>query len=308
MLERFLVPLDTSDVAEQVLPYVVLLARRLGQPVVLLAVVPDGQEWNPLTSSYDATMASLREQRREYAEGYLARIVTRLQDQGVWATVDVGAGQVATAILASAESHRAGLIMMATHGRVGPERWFLGSVADRVVRSATVPIFLLRPRGEAAKEAPSIDRILLPLDGSSSAEAAIPYASLFAREFKVPVTVVQTVDLTALTGPETGRIAQNTLDSLEEGVRQYLQRVAADFREAGITSDIQFSFRPPAGEITDLAQEGSALIVMTTHGRSGLARTLLGSVTDKVVRSSVAPVLVVPPLISKEQEASSVAR
>lgn len=300
MLERFLVPLDTTEVAEQVLPYVVLLAKQLGQPVVLQSVVEDGEELNPLASLYDAEIVSLREKQRAYARRYLSQVQARLEGQAVAVTTDVATGPVAPTILEAAASHQAGLIAMATHGRVGPERWFLGSVAEKVVRTASMPVLLVRPQEDAAPVA-SIQRVLLPLDGSAMAQTALPVATFLAKAFAVPITVVRTVNLTSLAAASAsdpylgyGGIPQSLIDALEEDARKQLDAVATKLQGEGIPATTRFSFLPPAEEITELARaEAGTIVVMCTHGRSGLSRAVLGSVADRVVRSSVAPVLLV---------------
>ena len=178
MLDRLLVPLDIAEIAEQVLPYVTLLARSLKQPVTLVSIVADGGELNPLASAHDAAIAVLIEQRQAYAQHYLDSVRARLEAEGVSASTVVATGPVAESILATATAQHSGLIAMATHGRVGPERWFLGSVADKVVRMAAAPVLLIRPREDHAAVAASVKEILLPLDGSSLAEVALPYATL----------------------------------------------------------------------------------------------------------------------------------
>ena len=298
MLERLLVPLDAWPVAEQVLPYVTLLAKRLGQPVVLLSVVADGDELNPVATMYEAEIADLMEKRRAYAQRYLDSIRAQLEREGVWATVEVATGPVAETILAAASEHRAGLIAMATHGRVGPERWFLGSVADRVVHAASVPVLLVRPRDDSPLTEAVVNEILLPLDGSPLAEVALPYATFLAQRCEVPIRLIQTFPLTWLStvGADAYGYAAppEVLTALEEDVRQYLERTAEKLRVSGVDASTEFAFRVPDQAITErAAASGGALVVMSSHGRSGLGRTLLGSVTDRVIRSSEAPVLVV---------------
>src|SRR6266568_1617787 len=138
VFERILVPLDASKEAERALPYVTMLAKGLGLPVVLVAVIPDMGELNPVGSVYDAELAQLMEFRRHHAEEYLQSVATRLGAEDIEATSVVEVGAVAERIVATAGGHHAGVIAMATHGRVGPARWFLGSVADKVVRTASM--------------------------------------------------------------------------------------------------------------------------------------------------------------------------
>jgi nucleotide-binding universal stress UspA family protein len=299
MLERVLVPLDTSEAAERLLPYVTILAKGLQQPIVLLTVIPDLGELNPVASIHDAALQELTERRRKYAQDYLDRTRARLESDGLAVTTVVAVGRIAETIVATAEAQGAGLIAMATHGRVGPERWFLGSVATKVVHDSSTPVLLIRPHEEADVTPPSVQHILLPLDGSPLAETAIPYATLLAKTFNAPVTAIRALPLDMLTtwDPYAGEpdLTPEMQQILEDEVKRYLDDVAARMRAEGVDAKTEFvTFSPAAADIVDLAEQTpGALVVMTTHGRSGLGRALLGSVTDRVVRSSAAPVLVV---------------
>jgi nucleotide-binding universal stress UspA family protein len=97
-----------------------------------------------------------------------------------------------------------------------------------------------------------------------------------------------------LYGGFEGTLSQGILDSLESDAKQYLERIANQLRQDGIETGTHFSFLPAGTEIVERAEkEQGTLIVMGTHGRSGFRRALLGSVTDRVIRSSAAPVLVI---------------
>lgn len=296
MLERPLVPLDGSRVAEGVIALVAFLGRRLGEPVSLVTVVPeldaDGRVLNPILSADDAAAASLRAGREQYAREYLESVRARLERDGVAASGTVVTGMAAAEIIDAAARHSAGMIAMATHGRVGPERWFLGSVADRVVRTATVPVLLVRPREAGAQEA--VAHIIVPLDGSAAAEAALPVAQYLAASLQVPITLVRTIDLMAVSAFGHG-MPPNLLAIAQQDAEDYLARSAEQLRTAGVAVQTQFSLLAPSTEIEMLATGlTDPLVVMTPHGRSGIARTLLGSVADRVVRTSQAPVLLVP--------------
>jgi nucleotide-binding universal stress UspA family protein len=296
MFENFLVPLDTSKMSEQVLPYVELLAGRLGQPVHLLSVSDDGQIMQ--IAPHNVTITEIVEERRAVISGYLREVRERLEESGLTVTTEMVSGHVADMILTTASRRSAGLIAMATHGRVGPERWFLGSIADRIIRSATSPILLVRPGKEAARQPVSIEKIILPVDGSTLAEAAIPQATFLAQTFDRPITLVRTLDMTWL-GTGDGMTADFTLtpdlqELLESDAKEYLAQTAAGLEEKGIKVQQVFSFQLPASEIIEQAHSTpGALIVMSSHGRSGLGRTVLGSVADRVVRTAEAPVLLV---------------
>lgn len=302
MLERILVPLDTSKVAEQVLPYATLLAKELKQPIILYAVVADlaaGEPIHPSDNNYEASLADLMQQRRQYAQDYLNSVKERLVSEGVTATTEVATGDIASNIVAAAATHGSGVIAMATHGRVGPERWFMGSIADKVIRTSPVPVLLIRPK-EGNVPASSITHILLPLDGSEQSDVAMPYAAFLAKSLSLPVTVIQTVPSTSFTSAGADLYGTEAVPTpemtqlVEDRVKEYLDSVANKLRESGITADSAFSFLPTESELEEQAKsKPGAIIVMSTHGRSGIGRALLGSVADRVIRSSMAPVLVI---------------
>jgi nucleotide-binding universal stress UspA family protein len=297
MFERFLVPLDTSEMSEQALRYVELFATKLSQPVHLLTVTDDGEliKFAP----HNVTITAMVEERRAMVAKYMLGVRNRLETAGLTVTSEMAVGHASDTILKTAERRSVGMIAMATHGRVGPERWFVGSVADRVVRSATTPVLLVRPRHELAESSASVERIILPLDGSLLAEAALPHATFLAKTFNWPIVLVRTLDMTWLAmGGDTSMIDSSVTPELEETLRTdattYLEQTAARLQGDGLTVQQVFSFHLPAEEIIRNAHDKpAALIVMSTHGRSGLGRTLLGSVADRVVRSAEAPVLLI---------------
>jgi nucleotide-binding universal stress UspA family protein len=298
MLERILVPLDPSDTSQSILASVAFLAKRLHQPVHLVSVIPDSAELHAIGPRHAASMGALGERLRSAAQERLDSVQAHLAQQGIATTVEVSGGPVAECILVAADAFGAGLIAMATHGRVGPERWFLGSIADRVLRGSSTPVLLVRPRPDGQAAAPSIDHVILPLDGSSLSEAALPYATFLAQGLQAPMTLVRTVDVTALSAGDyaMAEVAPELLDLLESDVKEYLAEMAVRVGNTGINVRQACSIRSPAGEIIDRVHTTRhALVVMSTHGRSGLGRTLLGSVTDRVIRSSDAPVLVIRP-------------
>ena len=296
MLENFLVPLDTSEMSEQVLPYVELLAGRLGQPVHLLSVADDGQLMQ--IAPDNVTIAGIVEERRAVVARYLRGVRERLEEKSLTVTTEMASGHVADTILDTAARRSSGLIAMATHGRVGPERWFLGSVADRVARSAASPVLLVRPAKDSVSSPAAIEKVILPLDGSTLAEAAIPHATFLAQAFERPVVLVRTLDMTWLgTGDGmTGDFAltPDLQELLESDAKEYLAQTATGLEAKGLKVERVFSFQLPATEIIEQAHQApGALIVMSSHGRSGLGRTVLGSVADRVMRTAEAPVLLV---------------
>ena len=145
MYTKILVPLDGSALAEEVLPFVLDMTRCMGCQIVLLQVLTH-KSYDYLLKSA-SLLASLQESEETDACGYLGPLANRLKDEGFDVSADVVAatGSVADAIIEFTHRIGADLIAMSTHGRTGPARWALGSVADRVVRGAGVPVLLIHP-------------------------------------------------------------------------------------------------------------------------------------------------------------------
>jgi nucleotide-binding universal stress UspA family protein len=299
MSEPILVPLDTTTAAEQVLPEVTALATALRRSVVLLAVVPDGAALHPVLEAHDAEVAALIERRERYAREYLDGVRSRLEALGLDVECLVAVGNVADQIGAAAADQDASMIAMATHGRVGMQRWFLGSVADRVVHTVTEPVLLVRPPEEGATPAASVERVLVPLDGSELAEEALPRAREIASACVAPITLLRAVPMDWILSSDTlgieSEVSPQLLEVIEQDAKGYLDKAAEDLRAAGFEVETVFApYSHPAEDIARLAEQAAGtLVVMTTHGRSGLGRTILGSVADRVIRSSGAPVLLV---------------
>ncbi len=147
MFKRILVPLDGSAFAEAALQPALAMAKCMGSEIELLRVAIHPS--NYVYVSDPATLAQLYDSDRAHCEDYLKAVVARFSDAGVKMTYAVLDGVVADSIVDYAEDTDADLIVMSTHGRTGMERWLLGSVAERVVRGAKMPVLLIRPQRQA---------------------------------------------------------------------------------------------------------------------------------------------------------------
>jgi nucleotide-binding universal stress UspA family protein len=217
-------------------------------------------------------------------------------------------GEVADCIREQAAESGADLVVMTTHGRGPLARFWLGSVADELVRRSPVPLLLVRPRETAPDpgQEPDLGRVLLPLDGSTLAEQiiepAVALGGLAGAEYTLLRVVRPAVWVHAvLESPDARREAQSLLDRVEDLRRQvlkeaedYLTGVAQRLRARGLRVQTRVAVdEHPAGAILhEAAAGGAGLIALATHGRRGLSRLLLGSVADKVVRGAPVPVLV----------------
>lgn len=146
--------------------------------------------------------------------------------------------------------------------------------------------------------------ILVPLDGSELAEQVLPHVhALAANEGTTRITLLRAVPPIFTTSVDySGMLATSTSDTLatlEAEARDYLERIAAQFRAEGYTTRLEVSAMPAAEAILDYADSQHAdLVAIATHGRSGISRWVFGSVTQKVVQACPVPVLVVRPTAS----------
>ena len=187
---------------------------------------------------------------------------------------------------------------MATHGRSGVDRWLLGSVAEKVLRGTTNPLLLIRATKDGKSEGEKVfKRVIVPLDGSALAEKVLPHVTALAREITFKTVLLRAYNLRQVISTLEDYIPDWDLLEIQarEEAKAYLQSKARELKAQGaIEVSSLASGKEPALEIIDLAAEPDSLIAMCTHGRSGLKRWVLGSVTEKVVRHSNSPVLVIP--------------
>jgi nucleotide-binding universal stress UspA family protein len=216
---------------------------------------------------------------------------------GLEATTKVLHGLPSARIGAEAEEFRADLLIISTHGRSGVSRWRIGSVADKVVRAATCNVLVIGPRAAEAASwyaefTPAFRSILVPLDGSDLAEQALPLAVQFAERFDSTLHLVQVVSVPIYGG--LGETVQpDTMSIVQESAESYLSSIAKRISRPDVKTSVRIG--SVAIELSDYVSENRIeLVAMTTHGRGGVVRTALGSVTDRLLGLQ-APVLVVRP-------------
>ena len=314
MYERILVPLDGSKLAQHALPYARAVASAKSAEIELMEVIAPLEELAKAdVDDYAAVGAGTRgdpwlvpDEWTQIAEHFRNKAWLQLADSAailggdVEVSSNVLEGDAAEAIIAEADRQPGTLIVMATHGRSGIGRWLLGSVTDKVIRHANHPTLVIRAREDADAAPPALREVILPLDGSATAEAAIPHAVEMAKVLGVGISLVRAVspmlyaDASVEYVPDGyERIVRNGLRDAED----YLESTATRIREQGVTNvGANAMLGAPGSIIIDAAREsGDALVVIATHGRSGVGRWLLGSIADRVVRHGLGPVLVVRP-------------
>jgi nucleotide-binding universal stress UspA family protein len=293
MFNKILAALDGSILAESLLPWVAAFVPAAhSREVVLLSVIETGTpEQLHIAEGYLRDKAEGLEQAwkgRDSAMPSITCIAVRSPEL-----------DIASAILRYAEDNGIDLIMLSTHGHSGINRWLLGSVAEKVIRGADMPVFLGRAYPEPARASAGLKRLVVPLDGSKLAEQALPYAEHLARSGLAEVTLLYVEPQEAAVFSRKPGASLRDVD--RKGMEVYLDSIRSGLAGAGIKAQTKTRMGHPAEQITDEAREESVdLIVMSSHGRTGLARWALGSVADLVLRASPAPVLVIPSRVSSD--------
>jgi nucleotide-binding universal stress UspA family protein len=302
MFQAVLVPLDGSVFAEQALPMALSLARRAGCPLRLLRVVPplaDYFFWAPEPG--DPLEAELRAAHRSEARTYLDDVVRRLQDAGagpMFCDVLEEEEGITESINADVAKTGAGLVVMTSHGRGTAGRVWLGSIADKLVRSVSVPLLLVRPHEPAStldlRREVTLKHLLLALDGSPLAEHILAPALAIGGAMGAEYTLVSGVRPASPLLHPTWNGAEKFDQRRRQAAEAYLETVAGRLRAGGavVRTRVHFAEQPAAAILDEAAATGADLIALETHGRGGLSRLVLGSVADKVVRGSALPVLV----------------
>jgi len=307
MYKKVLVPLDGSELAESVFTYARELAGRMGLELIFLHVcAPDERELLPMRRAYVEHAA---ETARCAAEELQQKAGIKDQCEMVAAQAEVAVGYPAEEILRYAEAHKADLILMATHGRSGIKRWTMGSVADKVLLTSKIPVWLVRAQApeEGAREKLAVRRILVPLDGSKLAESVLPHVEMLAAQRgidKVEVSLLRVCKPSVISfGYDESGVPQSLRKQADKELAdckrtsdRYFARIRIRLEKAGMKTRSVVMEGEPAEEIIRYAGSNSYdLIVMASHGRSGISRWAYGSVAGKVLHGVTCPILLVRP-------------
>jgi nucleotide-binding universal stress UspA family protein len=298
MHTRTLVPLDGSATAEQVLPYVQLLAQRLPAPVELLRVVehlpPEWMEW-----AIGAQPLQIAASMSSKAEEYVYSVAGSLSNEGLVASAFIHGGEAASTIIEEGEKEPGTLLAMCTHGRTGVNRWVLGSVTQKVISSTSVPLLLVRSHEpELTEQEVDLQTVIVPLDGSVVAEEVIPHVVTLARSLDLRVILVRVTlpieDYYRSLGMPVAPSGDLSRE-IDTMTRKYFTQVEGKLRQEGIARvGVRILHGHPADAIIAFARETpNSLVAMTTHGRSGVGRWLFGSVASRIVNHCGDPVLLV---------------
>lgn len=287
MIANILVPLDGSTLAERALPSATALARGANARLHLYHVRSDPASPAEIRAELDA-------------ETRLEEVARKLRGQGIQATtVSAPAFPTAEAILGVACDPPVDLIVMSTHGRGGLGRWLYGSVADRVLSQADVPVLLVSATCQRTWPVNRPPKILVPLDGSDLSEAALGPARDLSHTLGASLLLLRVAEhddaIEWRFDPE--HLAIRRVEPTEvETAQEYLQGIAELPSAAAPSIDVLVDAGDPAAVIaTTAAKESIDLIVMATHGRTGLARLTMGSVATTTLQRAHVPILFVRP-------------
>jgi nucleotide-binding universal stress UspA family protein len=301
MLEKILVPLDGSPLAQAILPYVMVVAKGFHSRVILFHVAETALDHEaPEQKTYaDETM----ERIRPMADNYLAGVADELRREGIDVEAKVVGGRAAAQIVEHAEQENVDLIAMSTHGRSELARLVVGSGVDKILRACEQPVLLVRPHDEGAsgEAAARLSKIIVPLDGSNAAESVLPFAEELAKALGLELILIQVIGIETTVrfgpmAPDSWPVPSDVLQRLDVVASGYLTGLAKQIKGRGLTVQWEVLRGSAGPRIVEFAKETpDCLVAMTTHGRSGFRRWVMGSVTDKVVRHTGEPVLVMRP-------------
>jgi nucleotide-binding universal stress UspA family protein len=291
LFKKILVPLDGSKLSENALEPAIKLAQASGAELILLSVpVMKHVMVMPEYSGYATLLPeqSLEDSRHDFLE-YLEHVRENRLPPNLPVRIEIVEGDEASVIVDQAFSAQADLVVMATHGRSGLSRWMMGSVTEKVLQQAHCPVLAVR------SDKP-IERMLITLDGSAPSEAALEPGLTLAQALAAKVTLLQVQSGQDYVSPRE----VERLDAVEKGLGLRLQdsvyyaaEAYLDYLKTRYESVVEGSLDvavldgPPARRIIQYIEENEIdLVVMATHGRTGLSRWLYGSITEKVLRAA----------------------
>ena len=296
--DKILVPLDGSAFAESSLPAAIGMAQSLGATIELVTVFED----QPFLSGTDLTAQKYKTWLAQYLHEVVAR-VARISDVAVsFVIID---GQPSKRLVEHAKRSHADLMVMSTHGRGALSRAWLGSVADHVLKGVAIPILLVRADESGSTDLSrniKLNHVIAAVDGSELAEQSLGWAARIAKQTGATLTLLRAVEPpTPLASADMAPAMvdfSTTMRQDQEDAEAYLSGLGQRLRDGGIKVETRaLAGSHPAQGILDFSlQHDVDLIIIATHGRTGVARLVLGSVADKVVRGSHTAVLLIHPL------------
>jgi nucleotide-binding universal stress UspA family protein len=307
-----LAPVDGSTRALHAVPWAAKLAGPDGT-VVLLRVVPPQPDYAESLFSLVGAEERVREIQDAWtrtAKADMDEAEALLSGSGVTVEQMVAEGEPDEEIVAAAARRGVQMIAMASHGRGAVGRAIFGSVADRVARTAPVPVLILRSPDEDVVPSVAVSRIVVPLDGSEIAARALPVASELAEHLAAPVHVIRAVDAALSLPMASGvfgagpvvdaNVTDQIWEEAEAEARSTVTAAVSQLQSEGVDASGGIVIGSPFFAISEAIEPGD-LLTLTSHGRGGVRRWLLGSVAEKLVREAKAPVMLVPAVERSEE-------
>ncbi|SEO45678.1 Nucleotide-binding universal stress protein, UspA family [Halogranum amylolyticum] len=280
--ETVLLATDGSDGATAAADHALSLTAVFDATLHVVAVVP------PYEGPDDEeTREHVQSSMRRRAEAFVETVANRARGRGVDVVSSVESGTVHRTLLDYAERNAVDLLAVGSHGRGGLAETLFGSTASRLVSNASIPVFVA---GGRHVKHPSYESIVLATDGSTGADAVVAHAQQVATAFDATVYVLYVVDVT-LYDPD---LVVDLIGGFDRLGSRVTTEVGARLTEAGVDVETAVRRGRPARTILDYAAEVDAdLVAMGTQGAAGVEPTLLGSTTERVLRSAERPVLTV---------------
>lgn len=302
MYSKILIPLDGSELAEQALETAFPLAEKSGAELILISASQTRSVVAPETTSGQGMQIFERphQHSQESLSTYLHHFRQEKIPANIISTIKVIEGDAASVILDTAVADNVDLIIMSTHGRSGVSRWIMGSVTERVLRQAPCPVLVIR------KPTP-LENMLITLDGSDISEYAISPGVELANHLGCRITLLTVEQPVSLDQSYVGM-----LDQIEPGLgdvvvgdfyhrtEDYLIKTAEQLQPK---IEQKINIKPKTGPIPTtildhIESNNIDIVVIATHGRSGLKRWLYGSITEKILRGANCAMLVIRPPLS----------
>ncbi len=303
MIDRILVPLDGSSLAECVLPHTVAVGQAMDAEVTLLRAVV--RESDAGSSAVDPLGWHMR---KSEADSYLNEVARRLRDVGLEVKTALAEGEAPERIIAYGRENKVGLIIVSSHGKSGLSRWNISSVVQKVILQAYAPVMIVRAYQRRPEEPGELryGKLMVPLDGSQRAECALPWAKSLASFHECKVLLIHVVER-----PEVPRRAP-----LTEAEAELVERLTEVNREKGeaYLQDLESRLGPGAEsrlvvsedralslhEVVD--EEDIDLVVMAAHGYSGRASWPYGSIALNFIAYGSKPLLMIQDVRPEEAE------
>jgi nucleotide-binding universal stress UspA family protein len=286
-IQRILCPLDFFPASSLAANYAITLAAGYDAKLYLLHVV------SPVVYSaeqYSLNISEIVDGLEKQAAREMKKLAGKAHRAGVAVDTGIRMGEVKKEILSAIESTKAELLVMGTHGRRGVEKWFLGSVTERILRRSPIPVLTVRGNKRPVAAPETLRRIVLTTDFSEGTEDALAYAFSLAQESQARITLLHVITNRASEG--LGTAGPSLLKSIREQLEKMIPIEVRDWCDARVRVE---TGNPYQVILKTAVTEKADLLVMNIHGKGMVERALLGSTAERVVRGATCPVLLIPP-------------